>query len=41
MEIEQIDDILESLLFVSGDGLKVSDICEMLELQKSEVTSAV
>ena len=41
MKIEQIDDILESLLFVSGDGLKVSDICEMLELQKSEVTSAV
>lgn len=41
MEIEKIDDVLEALLFVSGDGLKVSDICEILELQKSEVTSAV
>lgn len=41
MEIEQIDDILEALLFVSGDGLKIGDICEMLELQKSEVTGAV
>ncbi len=41
LEIEKIDDVLEALLFVSGDGLKVSDICEILELQKSEVTSAV
>ncbi len=41
MEIELIDDILESLLFVSGDGLKISDICELLELQKSEVNGAV
>lgn len=41
MEIELIDDILESLLFVSGDGLKIADICELLELQKSEVNAAV
>lgn len=41
MEIELIDDILESLLFVSGDGLRLEDICELLELQKSEVNSAV
>lgn len=41
MEIELIDDILESLLFVSGDGLKIADICELLELQKSEVNGAV
>lgn len=41
MEIELIDDILESLLFVSGDGLKINDICELLELQKSEVNGAV
>lgn len=41
LEIEKIDNVLEALLFVSGDGLKVSDICELLELQKSEVTSAV
>ncbi|MDE6028902.1 MAG: SMC-Scp complex subunit ScpB [Clostridiales bacterium] len=41
LEIEKIDNILEALLFVSGDGLKISDICEQLELQKSEVTAAV
>lgn len=41
LEIEKIDNVLEALLFVSGDGLKVSDICELLELQRSEVQSAV
>ncbi len=41
MDIDIIDDVLESLLFVSGDSLKISDICELLELQKSEVTAAV
>lgn len=41
LEIEKIDNVLEALLFVSGDGLKVSDICDILELQKSEVTAAV
>ncbi len=41
LEIEKIDNVLEALLFVSGDGLKVSDICELLELQKSEVNGAV
>lgn len=41
MDIEQIDNVLESLLFVSGDSMKISDICELLELQKSEVTASV
>lgn len=41
LEIEKVENVLEALLFVSGDGLKVSDICEQLELQKSEVTAAV
>ncbi|MDE6200869.1 MAG: SMC-Scp complex subunit ScpB [Clostridiales bacterium] len=41
LEIEKVDNVLEALLFVSGDGLKISDICETLELQKSEVTAAV
>lgn len=41
LEIEKVDNVLEALLFVSGDGLKISDICEQLELQKSEVTAAV
>ena len=41
MDIDKIDNILESLLFVSGDALKITDICELLELQKSEVNAAV
>ena len=41
MEIEQLDNALEALLFVSGDGLKVSDISDMLELQKSEVNASI
>lgn len=41
LDIEKLDKILEALLFVSGDGLKISDICETLELQKSEVNAAV
>ncbi len=41
MDIEILDDVLESLLFVSGDSLKVSDIYELLEVQKSEVNAAV
>ena len=41
MDIDIIDNVLESLLFVSGDALKVSDICELLELQKSEINAAV
>lgn len=41
LEIEKIDNVLEALLFVSGDGIAVSDICSYLELQKSEVNAAV
>lgn len=41
MDIDIIDNVLESLLFVSGDSLKISDICELLELQKSEVNASV
>ncbi len=41
MEIEKIDNALEALLFVSGDGLKLTDIAEILELQKSELNAAV
>lgn len=41
IEIEKIDNVLEALLFVSGDGIKIADICDLLELQKSEVESAV
>ncbi len=41
MEIEQIDEVLEALLFVSGNGLSISEITELLALQKSEVNGAV
>ena len=41
LEIEKIDNVLEALLFVSGDGMKISGICDILELQKSEVTASV
>ncbi len=41
MDIDIIDNVLESLLFVSGDALSISDICEQLELQKSEINASV
>ena len=36
-----IDTIIESLLFVSGDGLAVSHIAEILEIPENEVQAAV
>ncbi|MBE5731210.1 MAG: SMC-Scp complex subunit ScpB [Clostridiales bacterium] len=41
MEIEKLDNALEALLFVSGDGLKITDIAELLELQKTDVNAAI
>ena len=41
MEIEKIENILEALLFMSGDSLKLDTIAESLELQKSEVKKAI
>lgn len=41
MEIGKLDNALEALLFVSGDGLKISDIAELLELQKSEINASI
>lgn len=41
MEIELIDDILESLLFVSGNGLSVKEVTELLELQPSEMNASI
>lgn len=40
-EIEKLENVIEAILFVSGDGVAITDIMESLELQKSEVTSAV
>ena len=36
-----IDSIIESLLFVSGDGLAISHIAEILEITENEVKNAV
>ena len=41
MEIELLDEIIEALLFVSGDGIGVSEIVDLLELQNSEVKQSV
>lgn len=39
--VDKLDGVLEALLFVSGDGLGLSEIAGILELQKSEVEKAV
>lgn len=41
MTIDKLDNVLETLLFISGDGLKLSDVAEALELQKSELDKSV
>ena len=41
MEIEQLDEIIEALLLVSGEGISMSEIVELLELQQSEVKQSV
>jgi segregation and condensation protein B len=40
MELEKLDKILEAILFVSGEGVNISDIMEKLELQRSEIDAA-
>ena len=41
MDIEKLDNVLESLLFLSGEALRVETIAESLELQKSEIKKSV
>lgn len=41
MEIEILDNVLESLLLLSGDSLKIDFIAESLELQKSEIKKSL
>ncbi len=40
-DIELLDEIIESLLFVSGDGIRIAEIVDLLELQNSEVTHSI
>lgn len=41
MELEKLDKILESILFVAGSGVEISEILEKLELQESELETAI
>ncbi len=38
---EVIDEVLESLLFVSGDGLKISDIAEQMNTDKADIEKSI
>lgn len=41
IELSMLDELLESILFVSGNGLKLSDIAEQLEVKTSDVNAAI
>ena len=41
IEISMLDELLESILFVSGNGLKISDIAEQLEIKTAEVNASI
>lgn len=41
MDIELLDNILEGLLLVAGNGLSIAEVTEQLELQKSEMNNAI
>lgn len=41
MQIELLDEVIEALLFVSGDGIGLTDIENLLELQTSEVKQSI
>ena len=41
MELENVEEVLESLFFVSGNGLKVSEVADLLEVQKPEINKAI
>lgn len=41
MEIDKLDQVLEALLLVSGDGISVSEVVNTLELQQSEVNQSI
>ncbi len=41
IELNMLDELLESILFVSGNGLKVSDIAEQLEIKTADVNASI
>jgi segregation and condensation protein B len=38
---EVLDEVLESLLFISGDGLKISDIAEQMNVDKKNIEKSI
>ena len=40
IDVSMLDEIVESLLFLSGNGLKVADIAAQLEVKTSDVNAA-
>ncbi len=41
MDIEKLDNVIESLLFLSGEALAIETIASSLELQKSEIRKSL
>lgn len=41
MNLDELDYVLESLLLVSGNGLNIKDITDLLGLQPSEVQGSI
>lgn len=41
IDVSMLDEIVESLLFLSGNGLKIADIAAQLEVKTSDVNAAV
>ena len=41
MQIEKLENIIEAILFASGNGIAISELTDRLELQKSEVNRAI
>ena len=41
IDVSMLDEFLESILFVSGNGLKVEELAVILEIKKSDINAAV
>lgn len=41
IDLSMLDELLESILFVSGNGLKIEDIAQHLEIKTSDVNASI
>lgn len=41
IDVSMLDEFLESILFVSGNGLKVDELASLLEIKKSDMNAAI